>query len=408
MKLNQMRFIDYWVGIPLSFFFSVCRFIQARFLRKGINSNRCKKVLFMEFSEMGSAILAYPAIKRIKDLTQDAKVYFWIFTRNRKSVDVLDIISEENVITIRDDTFFHLAIDTLRSLYKIRREKIDTVIDMELFSRFSSILTFLTGAREKVGFYRFSQEGLYRGNLHDIKVQYNPHLHISQNFMALVESIKDSSKDISLKKAITRSDIKLPVANSSKGRREGMFNRLKGIKDTLEKSKNLIILNPLISELLPLRSWSIENYLTLAQKFLEDPDNFIVMIGLESSSDERRMLSKIVGHERCIDLIGKTSFEDLKDLFSISRLLISHDSGPVHFASLTNINMVILFGPETPVCYAPLSSNSTIMYSNFACSPCVSAYNHRRSLCEDNKCLQAITVDDVFKAANKYLLGSAV
>ena len=118
-------------------------------------------------------------------------------------------------------------------------------------------------------------------------------------------------------------------------------------------------------------------------------------------------MPEIAKHERFIDLAGRTSMEDLLDLFSVSDLFISHDSGPVHFASLTRINMVVLFGPETPVCYAPLSPNATVLYSNFACSPCVSAYNHRSSACDNNKCLQAIRVEDVYGAASKYLYGAA-
>ncbi|HFQ88757.1 MAG TPA: hypothetical protein ENK27_01660, partial [Desulfobulbus sp.] len=39
-----------------------------------------------------------------------------------------------------------------------------------------------------------------------------------------------------------------------------------------------------------------------------------------------------------------------------------------------------------------------------ACSPCVSAANHRKTPCTDNRCLQAITVDQVFAAIRPVLL----
>ncbi len=53
------------------------------------------------------------------------------------------------------------ALDAVRALRKIH---IDTVLDCELFSRVSAILSYLTGARRRVGFERHTQEGLYRGS----------------------------------------------------------------------------------------------------------------------------------------------------------------------------------------------------------------------------------------------------
>ncbi|MFC1623880.1 glycosyltransferase family 9 protein [Candidatus Omnitrophota bacterium] len=397
MKVDLMRKIDYWAGIPICFLLSA---IKTTRYKKDLP----KKILFLEFSERGSAILAYPAIKRAKELFPEARIFFWIFKRNRDSIDIPNIIPKENVITMRDDTFYVMAKDTLSNLRKIRKEKMDIVIDMELFARFSAILTYLSGARTKVGFYRFCQEGLYRGDLHDVKVQYNPYLHISLNFMALVQSLKTSQKNAPLlKESLDDSEIKLPIIRYKKEKKEEIFQRLTKVKDTLGSNNKLVILNPTSSPLLPIRSWSIKNYRLLTERLLKDVNAFVVMIGLESNNTEKHMISSMVKHERCIDLIGKTSMDELLDLFSIADLLISHDGGPVHFASLTKIDMIVLFGPETPRCYSPLSSNATILYSNFACSPCVSAYNHRHSACSDNKCLQAISVEDVYRASKKHL-----
>jgi chorismate mutase len=39
--------------------------------------------------------------------------------------------------------------------------------------------------------------------------------------------------------------------------------------------------------------------------------------------------------------------------------------------------------------------NSIAITANLACSPCVSAANHRKTPCQDNVCMQAITVPQV-------------
>src|SRR6266540_995962 len=80
-----------------------------------------------------------------------------------------------------------------------------------------------------------------------------------------------------------------------------------------------------------------------------------------------------------------------------SAILVTNDSGPAHFASMTPIRVVTLFGPETPALFAARSPNATALWAGIACSPCVNAYNNRQSVCRNNVCMQAITVYDVFK-----------
>jgi len=55
-----------------------------------------------------------------------------------------------------------------------------------------------------------------------------------------------------------------------------------------------------------------------------------------------------------------------------------------------------LFGPETPALYGSLG-NSISITANLACSPCVSAANHRKTPCHNNVCMQAISVSQVME-----------
>jgi ADP-heptose:LPS heptosyltransferase len=110
-----------------------------------------------------------------------------------------------------------------------------------------------------------------------------------------------------------------------------------------------------------------------------------------------------LAQERCIQFTGQTTFPELMDLFSIGHLLLTNDSGPAHFASLTLIHNFVFFGPETPRLYRPLSKNTHILYSDFPCSPCLTAYNHRNTPCRDNQCLQVISVDSVYDQVKIFL-----
>jgi ADP-heptose:LPS heptosyltransferase len=95
--------------------------------------------------------------------------------------------------------------------------------------------------------------------------------------------------------------------------------------------------------------------------------------------------------------------KDVVELFHQSDLVITNDSGPAHFATLTGIKSITLFGPETPVLYGTLGEDHVCLYAHLACSPCLSALNHRNSPCTNNVCLQVITVDEVFAEAQRLL-----
>jgi ADP-heptose:LPS heptosyltransferase len=83
-------------------------------------------------------------------------------------------------------------------------------------------------------------------------------------------------------------------------------------------------------------------------------------------------------------------------LYTLSDVLVTNDSGPAHFATLTPIHVVTLFGPETPALFAAPPPRNLPLWAGISCSPCVNAYNDRQSTCRDNKCMQQITVNQVF------------
>jgi len=92
-----------------------------------------------------------------------------------------------------------------------------------------------------------------------------------------------------------------------------------------------------------------------------------------------------------------------------SALLITNDGGPSHFATVTPIQTMVFFGPETGKLYGPLGHRTIILESGIACSPCLTAYNHRLTFCDgDNQCLKRIAPDPVLAQALQYLGTAAV
>ncbi len=404
VNVNFARNIDYWFGIPICFILSIFNTIQKIFIPRNPEKFEPRKIMFLELSEIGSVILGYSAIKKAKEMFPNAKLYFWIFQVNQDSIRILDIIPNENIITMRNDNLLYLFRDILRNLWHIWKEDIDVIIDMELFSRFSSILSYLSGAKIRVGFYKFSLEGLYRGNLHTHKIIYNPYMHINKNFLALVYSLESHTKEMPLLKISLMSyETTVPKVKSSREGEEHIWCKLKEINDQIDRKNKIVILNPGFNELLSIRRWPLENYIELAKRLLNDRQIFIVIIGVVLRPFAREKISLEIANPHFINLIGKTSVAELIDLYNISTLLISHDCGAPHIASLTDVNIIALFGPETPILYSPLTPHKKVLFADFACSPCITAYNHRHSVCKNNRCMKAITVDEVYAIAQKIL-----
>lgn len=405
MEVDLMRWIDREIGSPICFalfiFKSIGKFLGFEKVEKDF---RPKKVLFIELSEMGSTVLAYSAIKASQKLFPGSKPYFLIFKENRASVDLLDIMQRDNVLTIRSRSFLSLTVDTLAAVVRMRREKIDVVLDLELFSRFTAILSYLSGARLRVGFYRFHMEGLYRGNLQTHNVAYNPYQHMSLNFLALLYALKEDAGEVPhLKKYIPEVELTAPKIRSTEDEKRNIFGKLKSMNPKIEEENRIVLINPNASKLLPIRKWPLKNYILLAKRISEDKNVFIVVTGVRSDLSDGTAICDALKNERCINLVGRTTLRELIDLYNISDILITNDSGPAHFSSLTEIKTIVFYGPETPTLYGPLGKNSTVMYSKFSCSPCVSAFNHRKSACNHNRCLEAITVDKVYPIVRRLL-----
>lgn len=402
MKVDTMRKIDHLAGVPLCFLTTLLIKLLSVFTSK--KSSSVKNVLLIELSEMGSAILVDPAMRKLKN--KGASLYFVIFKKNAPSLHLLGTVAKENIFTIREDSLSSLVTDTIKFFIWTRKNKIDTVIDLELFSRFTALLTGLSGASRRIGYHAFHNEGLYRGDLLTHKVAYNPHIHISKTFIALVNAAYAEKDEVPYSKTLIHDDeVVLAKADISNDDKESMRQHVKTLYSDFDMSKNRIVLiNPNASELLIQRRWMPERYIELMQRILSDYDDALVLItGAPNEKEEAEDLKLSVNHERCINFAGQVKLSQLPALYSISSMMLTNDSGPGHFSAITELRTFVIFGPETPKLYGSLG-NSTAIYAGLACSPCVSASNHRKTPCSDNVCLQVISVEQVYKTISAALM----
>ena len=160
--ISTLQGTDRWIGEPLCAVLTLFRKLFGS--AEGAGPHQFRRILFVKFAEQGSTVLAYPAILRAIEMVGRENVYFVVFEDNRFILDAMEIIPDANVITIGTNSLFGLAAGAVRAVLQVRKLGIGAVVDMEFLTRFSAILTFMTGAKSRVGFHTFFGDGPRRLN----------------------------------------------------------------------------------------------------------------------------------------------------------------------------------------------------------------------------------------------------
>lgn len=398
IRTQTMWCLDRFVG---GFFCSLLARLQVPHRQRAPNTSTTENpVLFIGLAEMGSTILADPALRHARDIYGSTPC-FSIFHHNAASLELTGTVSAENTFTIRADNLLTLAVDTLRFMLWCRRRGIKTAVDIDPCSNFSALLTLLSGAWTRVGLKHGSGKG--RERIYTCGTRYQPDQHLSLNLLSLVDAaLAPAPPRGRQSNAPVLPDVSQHVIHENL--QLETLRRLQARNAEFEPGRHRILLiNPNQGDLLPQRRWPRENYLKLIDGILGDyPDVCIFVLGTQADASKVAELVEEIGNPRCSSIAGAFSLNELPALFACSKVMLSSDAGPAHFAAVTTLPVVALFGPETPVRYSPLG-NATTLTANLACSPCIHPNNRRPPSCQNNRCMSAISVGRVLGEVERHL-----
>jgi ADP-heptose:LPS heptosyltransferase len=223
---------------------------------------------------------------------------------------------------------------------------------------------------------------------------YNAHVHAGQTFIDLVHGLATPAGQVPhVKRPISEERLVAPRLAVDPAITQAVRTKLQAHGVAIDPPPLLVVLNPSASERFPMRELPLPFQAELAKRLIEQTSAYVVLIGVDAATDDARHIRSLVNSPRLIDLTGKTTLLEVLHLFELSRVVITADSGPAHFASLTPAHVVVFFGPETPNRYAPLAESCDVVYAELSCSPCVGPFNQRLSPCNDNLCMQGFDVD---------------
>ncbi len=377
--------IDLYAGLAICLFLEAYEKIRRLYANSASPPSDIKKILITKYLGMGSILLATPMLRALRTKFPLARIVFLTFDSNARFTRQIPLIDE--VISIRTSSFYIFALDLIKNLFKIRKEKFDVVFDLEFFARFSTIVSYLSSAKSKIGYYL---PKLWRGDLLTYPVHFNPHKHVTEIFAAQLNPIGITVDDYTLTP---------PVISNDKLSQISSLLKEKGVKD----NEFIISVNVNASDLSTERRWPKESFVELISTILENKNNSrIILVGSKNESAYVKEVYSLFPQkfaDRIMNLSGYLDIDQFIALLKKSDLFITNDSGPLHIAAALGTSTVSFFGPESPSLYGPPEYNNRVFYAGIYCSPCLNVYNAKTAMCGgDNICMKEIKPSDVISA----------
>lgn len=338
-----------------------------------------KRILIIRTDRIGDVALSTPAIKALRNSYPLSYIAFMVRPYAKEIVEGNPYLDE--VILYDKDGIHKGFFSTLLFGLHMRKKRFDTAIILHPTNR-AHIIAFVAGIPNRIGLNRklpylltkALDDEKFRGEKHELEYT----LDILRNIGV---EVYDKSPYIPVKESNEESvDLKL-------------------IRKGVKSSDLLIAVHPGAS--CPSKRWPLERFASLIDRVKK---SFNVCIVLVSGPDDIAQVTELKQklNSDVVDISGETSVGELAALLKRCRLFISNDSGPVHIATAVGTPSIVVFGRKqpglSPKRWGPIGKEDIVLYKDVGCEVCL-AHNCKIGF----KCLEAITVDDVFKAVEKLL-----
>lgn len=344
-----------------------------------IKNQNYKRILAIRLDRIGDVVLSTPALKALRDAYPQSYIACMVRPYAKDVVTGNPYINE--VIIYDKDGLQNGLIGNLRFLSFLRRKHFDAAVVLHPTSR-THILIFLAGIPERIGYDRKCGFLLTRRISHAKQFGLK---HEIDYTLDILRYIGIEPKDRSLY---------MPVKPDCEWKIKDILER-SGIQD----NDTIVAINP--SAGCPSKRWRPENFAKVSDMLAEKYGVKIVVI---SSVPDKYFGDAVAMSMKngCVNLSARTTVGDVASVLRRAKLFISNDTGPVHIACAVGTPVVVIFGRSdrglSPRRWGPSGPNDVVIHKDVGCVTC-----HAHKCNNGFKCLEAVTVEEVCRAAEKFL-----
>lgn len=380
--MDIRKLIDRYLGIPLLFFLKVLCLASHRPKRAVPTRRDVRKILLIYLSGIGDTVMVLTCLEHIRSRYPKAHIAFLASSQNYGIVKTNPYTSRVyHLVTTRGAYAF--AQSLLAILKQLRTTRYDVILDFEQFLRLSAIICLLSDAKQRFGFATHNQ---YRHCAYTKATDFNASVHTLANFYGLLTLLGISRAPDKLDKVFVSEQDKQAVQRilDERGITNGSF---------------VIGIHPGSGRTAMSRRWEPGKFSAIADLLVEHYRANVVFTGTTS---EKPLIETILAEtkyaRRCPNLAGRLTLSQLPFLIKQCRAVVTNDTGPLHIAAAMDVPVVALFGPNTPMRYGPVGNGHHVIYKGLDCSPCIIAHEGIVPHCNNNRCMQEISVDEVWRA----------
>lgn len=146
-----------------------------------------------------------------------------------------------------------------------------------------------------------------------------------------------------------------------------------------------------------LKRWRAAGFAAVADRLTEERGARVLLVG---APQERPIAEEVERNMRCpaVNLVGRTNLRQLAALLDRAALVLTNDNACLHAAAVTGVPTVAVFGPTDERKYGPRGVPHAVVRRALVCAPCERAqcfYHH--------ECMEWTRPEEVYAACARLL-----
>lgn len=378
MQIRQKQSIDKYIGyLLIAFLLPFTRLLGITLRRDHSAKEAPRRILFIKLLGLGSLIIASDAIASLRRRYPDAR--FILLTDANIAAGIAPFGLFDEIIAAETSKIGATFAQMVRFLLRSWRWRGLWVVDLEVYSKLTTVLALLTLARNRYGFYLPPVP--FRKYLNTHNIAFDQSAYLGDNYRYMTGEMGGAGwVEVTGRAGEENGRTTAP--------REG------------ERDKPYIILNNTCSGLANVRKLPDDTFAEICRWVLDHTSYGLALLGApEDKEPIRRFIwndpALFAKKDRILNFAGAAG--DFENYYRFLRekgvCLVTIDSGPLHIARKLGLPTLSIWGPTDPANYLDVQPQERQRHLSYylavPCSPCVHRYE-RLPCGGDNICMKNI------------------